>query len=77
MPMLSPDEMRLASQTAYVVQDAPGVFAFDWSLVQRSIGRPLSALDQRVLRESAVGAAMNAVDGRLAALAASIDAATA
>jgi hypothetical protein len=74
VPILSTREMRLVSEIGYVAQMSPGVFAFDWSLVQETIGRYLTPLDHRVLRESAIGSAVDRVDERLAALAATIDA---
>jgi hypothetical protein len=73
MPILSDAELVICADVPYATQVAAGVLAFDWAPVERAVGRGLSSLDLRVLREGAVRSAEADVDWRLAALVASIE----
>lgn len=70
VPFLDADELRAVSSLDYARQVRPGVVEFDWSVVERSIGRNLNVLDLRVLRAAVPEPDPSdlAADRRLAAL---------
>jgi hypothetical protein len=70
---LTSDEVRIASRVPFAIQTGPGRYEFDWRPLQEALGRGLSSLDIRTLRESAIRASRDSADVRLAALAASIE----
>jgi hypothetical protein len=74
MAILSAAEMTIAAEVGYATRASPGVIAFDYGLVERAIGRRLTALDIRVLREAAVAGLEEGVDERLATLVSSVEA---
>lgn len=71
--IISPDELRVAGKAGYATRVGPGSFEFDWSIVEAAIGRPITALDQRVLREGAIRSPDGDLEARLTAVARSIE----
>lgn len=65
MPILTDHELRIAAAVPFVTRTAPGVLSFDWQPVADAVGRRLSSLDLRVLREGAVHSAQDEVDDDL------------
>lgn len=76
VPMITTDEIRVLAITPYASAVVPGVVAFDWTIVERALGRHLTSVDHRVLKEAAVRSIEDDLDSRLLAITASIDAAT-
>lgn len=65
LAFLTPDEIRSVARTVYATRTRPGAIEFDWSVVERAIGRSPSGLDMRVLKGAAVDSAGGALGDRL------------